>query len=203
LWVLESGELIEKDPHVSNAYVYPVGKVPVGRVISPTSIFFDQGLGAKGDTGNPGTAIAELASPVVIGITKLSVYPQDADNPIAVGINDPILANKVNRTGDTMTGPLIQAADPVVPLGTATKQYVDSKAPKFDRILATASQTIVTTLIPVKASAFPMLHILVFRNGVLQQEGTGMSFTVTGPTQLTFANPLTANDNITIISYGG
>jgi hypothetical protein len=28
--------------------------------------------------------------------------------------------------GGTLTGPLIQAADPVAPLGTATKQYVDN-----------------------------------------------------------------------------
>jgi hypothetical protein len=33
----------------------------------------------------------------------------------------------VNITGDTMTGPLILNADPTVPLGTATKQYVDGK----------------------------------------------------------------------------
>lgn len=32
----------------------------------------------------------------------------------------------VRRSGDTMLGPLIQAADPLVPLGTATKQYVDN-----------------------------------------------------------------------------
>jgi hypothetical protein len=30
-------------------------------------------------------------------------------------------------TGGTLTGPLVQAADPVTALGTATKQYVDNK----------------------------------------------------------------------------
>jgi hypothetical protein len=32
-------------------------------------------------------------------------------------------------TGGTLTGPLTLAADPTVPLGTATKQYADTKAP--------------------------------------------------------------------------
>lgn len=34
-------------------------------------------------------------------------------------------SNFVNRTGDTMTGPLILAADPLQPLEAATKAYVD------------------------------------------------------------------------------
>lgn len=33
----------------------------------------------------------------------------------------------VKLAGDTMTGPLFMAADPINPLGTATKQYVDTK----------------------------------------------------------------------------
>jgi hypothetical protein len=38
------------------------------------------------------------------------------------------LLAKIDRTGDTMTGALILAADPVTALGAATKQYVDNKA---------------------------------------------------------------------------
>jgi hypothetical protein len=37
------------------------------------------------------------------------------------------LAAKVNKAGDTMTGPLTLASDPTVPLHAATKQYVDAK----------------------------------------------------------------------------
>lgn len=36
------------------------------------------------------------------------------------------LAAKVQKSGDTMTGPLILAADPTTALGAATKQYVDT-----------------------------------------------------------------------------
>lgn len=39
------------------------------------------------------------------------------------------LAAKVQRSGDTMTGALILAADPVTALGAATKQYSDLKLP--------------------------------------------------------------------------
>jgi hypothetical protein len=38
------------------------------------------------------------------------------------------LANKVNKTGDTMTGFLTLNADPTQPLHLVTKQYVDSKS---------------------------------------------------------------------------
>lgn len=37
------------------------------------------------------------------------------------------LAGKVNKTGDTMTGPLILSGDPVSDLQAATKAYVDAK----------------------------------------------------------------------------
>jgi hypothetical protein len=36
------------------------------------------------------------------------------------------LADVVQKSGDTMTGPLILSGDPVVALGAATKQYVDN-----------------------------------------------------------------------------
>lgn len=40
------------------------------------------------------------------------------------------LTSKVNRSGDTMTGSLVLAADPANPLEAATKQYVDGKVAK-------------------------------------------------------------------------
>jgi hypothetical protein len=36
------------------------------------------------------------------------------------------LADAVQKSGDTMTGPLILSGDPVAPLGASTKQYVDN-----------------------------------------------------------------------------
>jgi hypothetical protein len=89
LWIDGSGVFTEIDPHVTDVITYPVGKPPVARVITPTTIFFDQGLGGKGDQGIAGTADVDLASTTTLGITKLSVSPVSAANPIAVGDNDP------------------------------------------------------------------------------------------------------------------
>jgi len=58
------------------------------------------------------------------------IYKFDGTNWIRFATNDDIttLTNtKVNRAGDTMTGLLILSGNPVVPLGAATKQYVDNK----------------------------------------------------------------------------
>jgi len=46
--------------------------------------------------------------------------------PAVPGFNASQVANKVNRTGDTMSGQLFLAADPTFNLEAATKQYVDT-----------------------------------------------------------------------------
>lgn len=163
LWISTSGELTETDPHVSDPLTYQTGRVPVARVVTQTSIFFDQGLGAKGDTVVGSSTAVDTATTSVLGISKLSVDPADDANPIVVGDNDPrntddrtplphtqaattiltavhgsltaanaqlqleqIEDNKLPKSGGTMTGSLILAADPVANLEAATKQYVDS-----------------------------------------------------------------------------
>lgn len=248
LWVDgdNPGVLTEDDAHVANAFIHPQGRVPVGRVISPTSIYFDQGLGGKGDRGESGAVTGvSLATTTVFGIAKLSTPAADSGNPIVVGDNDVRLTNKVLKSGDTMTGPLILfgdpvlnlgaatkqyvdaettariagdnarvlkagdtmtgllilSGDPVTNLGAATKQYVDSKVPRYQRITATAGQTVVNTTINLQASAAPLLRVQVFLNGLLQVEGAGEGFTVTGPTQITFTSALELNDDIVVVSY--
>jgi len=56
LWVSANGLLTETDPHVANALVFPEGKAPVARVLTRTSIYFEQGLGGKGDQGATGAS---------------------------------------------------------------------------------------------------------------------------------------------------
>lgn len=163
LWISTSGELIEIDPHLSDPLTYQIGRVPVARVVTQTSIFFDQGLGAKGDTVIGMAPAVNIASTSVLGISKLSVDPIDNANPVVVGDNDPRNTNdrsplphtqaattiltavygsltagnaqlqleqiedgKLSKSGGTMTGSLILAADPVTNLEAATKQYVDT-----------------------------------------------------------------------------
>jgi len=47
------------------------------------------------------------------------------------------LADKLNRSGDTMTGPLVLAADPVNPLEAATKEYVDNHSTSLSTLITT------------------------------------------------------------------
>lgn len=56
LWIHGTipGLLTDINPYVADPITHKVGQVPVARVLSPTSIFFDQGLGGKGDRGDPG-----------------------------------------------------------------------------------------------------------------------------------------------------
>jgi hypothetical protein len=56
LWVNDIGELTESNAHLVTPVTHTVSMVPIARVMSPTSIFFNQGLGAKGDKGDTGEA---------------------------------------------------------------------------------------------------------------------------------------------------
>lgn len=205
LWVDDTGALTPIDPHVANALVYPNSKVPVARVISQTSVFFDQGLGGKGDRGETGlSGGVSLATTTIFGVARLSTPALDIGTPIVVGDNDTRLTDKVQKTGDVMTGPLILSGDPIVNMGAATKQYVDSRSgtPRSERFVATAGQTVLSTTITVQASTFPTMRIQIFVNGILQLEGPTGIFTVTGANQITFSTPLEASDDVVVVTFG-
>lgn len=90
LWINENGEFSAIDPF--DISTRAARRVPVARVLDRNTIFFDQGLGGMGEKGDAGDVEGvEFASSTVHGITKLSVDPNDPEDPIAVGINDPIL----------------------------------------------------------------------------------------------------------------
>lgn len=114
LWMHGSipGLLTDVDPHVSNAPLYKTAKPPVARVISRFSVFFDQGLGGKGDKGEAGDANVPLATTTVFGISKLSVDAADPANPIVVGDNDP------RNFNDRYPLPHNQAATTIIPAPT-------------------------------------------------------------------------------------
>ena len=57
LWVANDGLLTDADPHLINPITHLVPKVAVARVLSPTSIYFCQGLGGMGDVGPAATAL--------------------------------------------------------------------------------------------------------------------------------------------------
>jgi hypothetical protein len=73
------------------------------------------------------------------GTTWISVVPTTATNGLAIvssgsgwvpGI--PVDSTKVLKAGDTMTGLLVLSADPVAPLGAATKKYVDTETTRAE-----------------------------------------------------------------------
>ena len=146
LWVNSTGTLTNIDPHLADPITYPNTKPPIGRVITPTSIIFDQGLGGigergptgpaggeKGDKGDPGEqgppgqdASVDIMTVTDAGIAKLSVDAVNPLDPIVVGDNDPRLTNIAYTTGSTFTGDVILNSDPTQDLQAATKQYVDN-----------------------------------------------------------------------------
>lgn len=118
LWVGTNGQLVGTDPY-EELGVGGVRHPPVARVMDRHTILFDQHLGkdgAPGPAGAPGaqggqgpigpaggqgpvgpigpigpSPTLNNASTTVIGVTKLSVPPASTANPIAVGVNDPVL----------------------------------------------------------------------------------------------------------------
>jgi hypothetical protein len=97
LWITDGGELTEIDLHATEPLTHPTAKAPVARVLSATSIMFDQSLGGKGEKGEKGDTGdvegIENASTTVAGVTLLSVAPVNAEIPIAAGTNDPRLSD--------------------------------------------------------------------------------------------------------------
>lgn len=92
LWISSNGELTIADPYETGDS--PVKRPPVARTIDAKTIIFDQGLGGVGEKGADGVGTGEsvsLATIVTHGIVRLSHPADDLDDPIAVGINDPIL----------------------------------------------------------------------------------------------------------------
>jgi len=73
---------------------YPIGQVPVARVLDKDSIVFEQGLGGKGDRG-PAGSIENLpiATTTDLGGIYLNLPPVDQDIPLVVGDNDPRLSD--------------------------------------------------------------------------------------------------------------
>lgn len=119
-------------------------QAPIGTVLDTHTII----LGSPTVQSNSATDVS-LSTQLTMGISRLSVPAEDAEDPIVVGTNDPRLTNarpptthnhpisqvtnlqqslddKVSRSGDTMTGLLILSNDPATSLGAATKQYVDA-----------------------------------------------------------------------------
>lgn len=74
-------------------------------------------------------------------------------------------------------------------------------APRYESITATAGQTVLNTTVSTIANSAGKSYLQVFLNGVLQREGAGKAYTVTGSTQIQFNSGLALNDEVDIYSF--
>lgn len=91
LWIADIGTLTEIDPYVLDPLNHLFPKVPVAKVLTRTSIIFDQGMGGIGSKGDPGNGYVPPATTTSLGVSKLSVDATDPESPIVVETNDPRL----------------------------------------------------------------------------------------------------------------
>jgi len=93
LWI-SNGMLTTIDPHVLDVLTYPIGRVPVARILDDITVIFEQGLGGKGDAGPSGsienipvaltsdtgvTGIGGVTLTVPSSIPELAIVPSDQD----------------------------------------------------------------------------------------------------------------------------
>lgn len=155
LWIDGLGAFTEDDPHVLDPGTYPIGKPPIARVITPTTIFFDQGLGGKGDTGVPGSATAAgLATNNAFGIAKLSLAAFNALNPIVAGDNDPRLSDA------RLPLPHVQAATTITftPYGALTGPNVQLALQQVEDNKIDASGAAMTGFLTLNGNPSDPLH---------------------------------------------
>lgn len=97
LWVSGAipGTFQTTDPFLDNPVAFPVQHVPVGRIISPTSFIFLQGIGSKGDPGPSGAAAVPLATAIAPGTVFLSTDSGALPSPTPTVVSelDPRLSN--------------------------------------------------------------------------------------------------------------
>ena len=112
--------------------------------------------------------------------------------------------NKLNKAGDTMTGPLLLAADPANPMGAATKQYVDANTGSVAGVYLPIAGGSMTG--PLLLSGDPSNNLgAATKQYVDAKTGTGSAAylpltggTLAGPGNLTVSGGLTANQNLTV-----
>jgi hypothetical protein len=157
LWVSTGGALIEGDPHTTDNVTYPLGKAPVARVISPTSIIFDQGMGEKGDKGDSalaGNTSGDAATQFALGKVKLTHAPIDPGSPYVVETTDP-------RMNDARH-PLLHThpATDVLPItfGTTINGDLQNSLENIDNIKLNKTGDIMTGMLTLAADPLTSMH---------------------------------------------
>jgi hypothetical protein len=117
--------------------------------------------------------------------------PEAPTNDAAYGRINATWVAVVRVGGDTMTGPLLLAADPATNLQAATKQYVDTKAAFATAAEFLANTTAVKSLSPATAWGAAAPVPLADQATVTPDFNAGIDFVWTlGATGRVLANPL-------------
>jgi hypothetical protein len=125
LWIDTVGNLTTANIGISSAIDYMYVQPPVGRVIGNSTILFDPPLSSgtlsQIATSQTVTSAPSYSSMSVMGEVYLTTNPVDANIPIAVGTNDPRMANARTPL------PHIQPASTITvnTIGTVVPQPVD------------------------------------------------------------------------------
>lgn len=110
---------------------------------------------------------------------------------------EPYAITFVNKTGDTMTGPLILSGDPTAALGAATKQYVDAVSSSLTSSKVSKAGDTMTGLLVLSADPTAALGAATKQYADLKVAKAGDS--LTGP--LTTNSTILANGNSSKIGY--
>jgi hypothetical protein len=110
---------------------------------------------------------------------------------------EPYAITFVNKTGDTMTGPLILSGDPTTALGAATKQYVDAASSSLTSSKVNKAGDTMTGLLVLSADPTATLGAATKQYADLKVAKAGDS--LTGP--LTTNSTILATGNSSKIGY--
>lgn len=89
LWIDDTGMLTPYNLNTTDPTTHIINNPPVAITITPTSVYFNQGLGGVGPQGPRGISNVYPATTSLLGISRLSVASATPDNPVVVGDNDP------------------------------------------------------------------------------------------------------------------
>lgn len=151
LWISGTlpGVLQPTDPHIDDPVTFQIARVPVARVIGPTSIIFLQGIGTKGDPGPPGSADIYPATPTQLGLVTLST---NSDTVVPTTV---VVSEVDQRLYDARTPlPHNQAASTIIvtPAGDITETNAQLALEELDTIKLNLSGGTMTGTLTLNAN---------------------------------------------------
>jgi hypothetical protein len=174
LWV-DNGALVTYDPHVIDSITYPIGQVPVARILDKDSVIFEQGLGGKGDRG-PAGSIEDLpyATTTILGGVTLVTPSSSEEKAYVISDTDTRLTNA--RTPLPHTHAAIDVS--VTPTGGITATNAQSALQQLDTNKLSRSGGTMTGFLVLNDDPVADLHAVPKRyidNSFVKKEGDIMT----------------------------